>query len=169
MPISWLDIFWLLFSKVHLLKSKNQFGKLQSDIDLAADEIIFKHLKESGVVFGAASEEKPTVSIESSSFDFWFFSSTLWMKMAATSWHSTQSTAPLSSTATSPLDLSTVFGKLKSSKARPEDPSLVPLWPFTELEPLFASSTLKTTKWKNWLWWKLEAKRSGSCQTHTSP
>lgn len=72
MPISWLDIFWLLFSKVHLLKSKNQFGKLQSDIDIAADDIIFKHLKESGVVFGAASEEKPTVSFPSSSFDIWF-------------------------------------------------------------------------------------------------
>ena len=72
MPISWLDIFWLLFSKVHLLKSKNQFGKLQSDIDLAADEIIFKHLKESGVVFGAASEEKPTVSFPILSLIFYF-------------------------------------------------------------------------------------------------
>ena len=91
------------------------------------------------------------------------------MKMVATSWHSIQSTAHQSSTATSPLDLSTVSGKLKSSRARPEDPSLVPLWPFMELEPLYASSTLKTTKWRNWLWWKLEAKRSGSCQTHTSP
>ena len=55
---------FLTFTKylVHLLKSKNQFGKLQSDIDLAADDIIFKHLKSSGVVFGAASEEKPNVS-----------------------------------------------------------------------------------------------------------
>merc|ERR1711990_703463 len=50
---------YLRYNSVHLLKSKNQFGKLQSDIDLAADEIIFKHLRSSGVVFGAASEEKP--------------------------------------------------------------------------------------------------------------
>ena len=102
MPISWLDIFWLLSSKVHLLKSKNQFGKLQSDIDLAADEIIFKHLKDSGVVFGAASEEKPTVSFWYYWVWFLIFSSTLWMKMAATSWLSIQSMAPQSSTAISP-------------------------------------------------------------------
>lgn len=58
---------------VHLLKSKNQFGKLQSDIDIAADDIIFKHLKDSGVVFGAASEEKPAVSSQKflvTNFDF---------------------------------------------------------------------------------------------------
>jgi hypothetical protein len=30
---------------------------------LAADDIIFKHLKASGVVYAAASEEKPRVSI----------------------------------------------------------------------------------------------------------
>merc|ERR1711990_844444 len=50
---------YLRYNSVHLLKSKNKFGKLQSDIDIAADDIIFKHLKESGVVFGAASEERP--------------------------------------------------------------------------------------------------------------
>jgi len=42
--------------------SKNSFGKQQSDIDLAADDIIFKFLKETGVVYAAASEEKPRVS-----------------------------------------------------------------------------------------------------------
>jgi fructose-1,6-bisphosphatase len=40
----------------------NEFGKQQSDIDVKADEIIFRHLKESGVVAAAASEEKPYVS-----------------------------------------------------------------------------------------------------------
>lgn len=47
---------------VHLVSSKNEFGKIQSDIDLEADKIIFKHLKESGVVAAAASEESPSVS-----------------------------------------------------------------------------------------------------------
>jgi fructose-1,6-bisphosphatase len=42
--------------------SRNDFGKQQSDIDLAADDIIFKFLKETGVVYAAASEEKPRVS-----------------------------------------------------------------------------------------------------------
>jgi fructose-1,6-bisphosphatase len=41
---------------------------VQSDIDLTADDIIFKHLKKSGVVIGAASEEKPYVSALSQSF-----------------------------------------------------------------------------------------------------
>ena len=72
-------------------------------------------------------------------------------------------------TATSLSDPFMVFGKLKTSKERPEDLSLVPLWLFMELEPPFAFSTLKTTRSRNWLWWKLEAKKSGSCQTHTSP
>jgi fructose-1,6-bisphosphatase len=40
----------------------NQFGKQQSDLDLKADEIIFNHLRKSGVVHSAASEEKPYVS-----------------------------------------------------------------------------------------------------------
>lgn len=47
---------------VHLVTSKNAFGKQQSDIDLAADDIIFKNLEKSGVVYAAASEEKPRVS-----------------------------------------------------------------------------------------------------------
>jgi fructose-1,6-bisphosphatase len=50
------------FCLVHLVTSKNDFGKQQSDIDLAADDIIFKFLKETGVVYAAASEEKPRVS-----------------------------------------------------------------------------------------------------------
>jgi fructose-1,6-bisphosphatase len=41
---------------------------VQSDIDLTADDIIFKHLKKSGVVMGAASEEKPYVSALSKTF-----------------------------------------------------------------------------------------------------
>ena len=45
-----------------MVTSKNKFGKQQSDIDLAADEIIAKHLKASGVVYGIASEERPEVS-----------------------------------------------------------------------------------------------------------
>lgn len=44
---------------VNLVQSKNEFGKIQSDIDLAANDIVFKHLKEAGVVFGCASEESP--------------------------------------------------------------------------------------------------------------
>ena len=38
-------------------------GKQQSNIDLKADEIIFKHLKNSGVVYAAASEETPEATI----------------------------------------------------------------------------------------------------------
>lgn len=44
---------------VHLVHSKNPFGKQQSNIDNEADEIIFKHLKAAGVVSAAASEERP--------------------------------------------------------------------------------------------------------------
>lgn len=50
------------FSLVHLIASRNEFGKSQSNIDLEADKIIFKHLKTSGVVFAAASEESPKVN-----------------------------------------------------------------------------------------------------------
>ena len=46
-----------------MVNSKNEFGKVQSDIDLEADKIIFKHLKDSGVVAAAASEESPQVSL----------------------------------------------------------------------------------------------------------
>ena len=57
-------------SLVHLVTSKNDFGKQQSDIDLAADDIIFKHLKACGVVYAAASEEKPRVSKSKQSLNF---------------------------------------------------------------------------------------------------
>ena len=40
---------------------KNAFGKQQNSIDLAADQIIFKNLEASGVVYAAASEENPEV------------------------------------------------------------------------------------------------------------
>jgi len=54
---------YLRYHSVHKIASKNKFGKQQSDIDLAADDIIFKHLKASGVVHAAASEERPEVTI----------------------------------------------------------------------------------------------------------
>lgn len=38
-------------------------GKQQHDIDLKADEIIFRHLKNSGAVYAAASEETPSLNI----------------------------------------------------------------------------------------------------------
>mmetsp|Transcript_37596 Transcript_37596/g.57601 ORF Transcript_37596/g.57601 Transcript_37596/m.57601 type:complete len:158 (+) Transcript_37596:1-474(+) len=38
-------------------------GKQQSDIDIKANDIIFKHLKASGVVYAAASEESPESNI----------------------------------------------------------------------------------------------------------
>lgn len=44
---------------MHLVQSRNEFGKLQSDIDLEANEIIMRNLKSTGVIFGAASEECP--------------------------------------------------------------------------------------------------------------
>jgi sedoheptulose-bisphosphatase len=50
---------FLRYHSATTLTSQNVFGKQQSDIDLKADDIIFKHLKKSGVVFSAASEEKP--------------------------------------------------------------------------------------------------------------
>ncbi len=43
------------------LAQVNEFGKIQSDLDLKADEIIFKNLAKSRVVHSAASEEKPYV------------------------------------------------------------------------------------------------------------
>jgi sedoheptulose-bisphosphatase len=48
---------------VEHVTSKNAFGKQQNNIDLEADKIIFKHLKNSGVVFAAASEESPEKNI----------------------------------------------------------------------------------------------------------
>lgn len=51
------DIFCHLL--VHLVASRNEFGKVQSDIDLEANDIIFKHLKKTGVTYGCASEESP--------------------------------------------------------------------------------------------------------------
>jgi fructose-1,6-bisphosphatase len=50
---------WLRYHSVHLVASKNEFGKVQSDVDLEANEIIIKHLKKSGVIYGCASEESP--------------------------------------------------------------------------------------------------------------
>ena len=50
---------------MHQLPQVNQFGKMQSDLDLKTDEIIFSHLKKSGVVHSAASEEKPYVRLSS--------------------------------------------------------------------------------------------------------
>jgi len=47
---------------VHLVASRNEFGKLQSDIDLAANDIVMGHLKNSGVIYGAASEESPQLN-----------------------------------------------------------------------------------------------------------
>jgi len=47
----------LRYHSVKLVNSKNEFGKVQSDIDLEAEKIIFNHLKKSGVIFGYASEE----------------------------------------------------------------------------------------------------------------
>lgn len=49
------------------VSTTNAFGQTQSTIDLKADELIFKHLAKSGVVYAAMSEEKPFVS-------FFFFS-----------------------------------------------------------------------------------------------
>jgi fructose-1,6-bisphosphatase len=46
------------------------FGKTQSDLDIKADEIIFNHLRKSGVVHSAASEEKPFVSDSSRSQNY---------------------------------------------------------------------------------------------------
>ena len=71
------------------------------------------------------------------------------MKMVATLLLSIQSMAPLSLTVTFLLDLSTVFGKLRISKAKLEDPSWGLLWLFMELEPLFAYLTLKITRSKS--------------------
>ena len=43
--------------------SQNKFGKQQLDIDLKADDIIAKHLKQSGVVYAAISEEHPEQNV----------------------------------------------------------------------------------------------------------
>jgi fructose-1,6-bisphosphatase len=48
---------WLRYHSVNLVALKNEFGKVQSNIDLEANDIIYKHLKTSGVIFGYASEE----------------------------------------------------------------------------------------------------------------
>lgn len=79
--------------------------------------------------------------------------------------HSIQSMEAQSSTATSLLALSTVFGRLKTLKVKPEDLLLELLLPFTVQELLFAFTMPKTTRSKSWLWWKLELKKSGSYQT----
>ena len=45
------------------LQSRNEFGKLQSDVDLEANNIIAKHLKTAQVVTAYASEEVPEKTI----------------------------------------------------------------------------------------------------------
>lgn len=50
---------WLRYHSVHLVNTRNEFGKRQSDVDLEANDIIARNLKKSGVVFGFASEEMP--------------------------------------------------------------------------------------------------------------
>lgn len=54
---------WLRYHSVQQVSTRNEFGKQQSDIDLKAEEIIMKHLKNSQVVAAAASEETPTKTI----------------------------------------------------------------------------------------------------------
>jgi len=51
----------LRYHSVHLLTTKNPFGKQQSDIDLRANKMIFNQMKSSGVVYAAISEESPEV------------------------------------------------------------------------------------------------------------
>ena len=41
------------------IETQNDFGDLQLDMDVQIDSIIFEALKDSGVVYGAASEERP--------------------------------------------------------------------------------------------------------------
>jgi fructose-1,6-bisphosphatase len=53
-----------------MIAQRNAFEKQQSNIDLEADKIIFKHLKASGVVFAAASEESPSVNLLSDNGDY---------------------------------------------------------------------------------------------------
>lgn len=54
---------WLRYHSVQKLASRNEFGKLQSDVDLEANAIITKHLKASGVVAACASEEVPEKTV----------------------------------------------------------------------------------------------------------
>ena len=42
--------------------SKNAFGKQQRDVDLEADRIIEKHMRNAAVVSACSSEERPEVS-----------------------------------------------------------------------------------------------------------
>lgn len=48
---------------MHTLNQRNEFGKLQSDIDIEANKIITKHLEASQVVAACASEEVPEKTI----------------------------------------------------------------------------------------------------------
>lgn len=47
-----------------MLSQANQFSNQQTDLEIKADDIIFGHLKKSGVVHSAASEVKPYVSLK---------------------------------------------------------------------------------------------------------
>ena len=89
------------------------------------------------------------------------------MKMDHTLLHSIQLMEALSSTATSLLAPSTVFGRLKILKVKPEDLSSELLWLFTVQELPFAFIMPKTTRSKSWLWWRLDPKKSGLYQTLT--
>lgn len=61
---------YLRYHSAMQVATMNPFGKQQSSIDLKADEIIFEHLKKSGVVFAAVSEERgcPVELTEDGSF-----------------------------------------------------------------------------------------------------
>lgn len=54
---------YLRYHTASKLITINPFGKTMNDIDLKADDIIMQHLKKSGVVYQAMSEENPKVSI----------------------------------------------------------------------------------------------------------
>jgi len=102
-------------------------------------------LSASGVVFGAASEEKPRVSMRPQILIL-LSSSTQSTKMDPISLLLIQLMEALSLTATSPSDQSLVSGRPKILRVRQEETSLVPPLPFMELEPPFAFSMPKTTK-----------------------
>ena len=61
---------YLRYDSTNKISTQNVFGDLQNEMDIKADNVIFSHLKKSGVVYAAMSEEKPFLNELNSEGDY---------------------------------------------------------------------------------------------------
>lgn len=140
---------YLRYNSVNLLKTKNPFGKQQSDIDLKANEIVFKHMKNSGVIHAAISEETPEVSLKYLGIYLLTCRKQSLMRMESTSLPLIPLMARVSLTPTSPSDRSLASGALLTSSAKLAERWLEHVLPATEQGQQRLSITSRLSTWKS--------------------